>query len=250
MKRLETTIGGRAVRYYEAGDGTPVILLHGAGGTARLWRKQFGGLSSRFRLIAPDLPGFGGSEPDKAISGVRDYALFMREFMASLGIHRAPVVGSSMGGWAACWFAARFPEMVERLALISPAGLYDESDPPISVDGVVDEVTGTYMANMPPDNRKAMAELDRAIATIIAMSGSGGFTPDLAGVLGKISAPTLIVWGSEDRVIPPSYGRRFKDAIPGSSLVIIEGSGHMPQLDNPEKINWLLGNFLADGASS
>lgn len=238
------TINGRAVRYYEAGEGRPVILLHGAGGTARLWRKQFGGLSSRFRLIAPDLPGFGGSERDNAVSGVRDYAVFVRDFMASIGIKRASMVGSSMGGWAACWFAARFPEMVERLALISPAGLYDGSDPPISVEGVIREVTETYMANMPPDNRKAMAELDIAIATIIAMSEAGGFTPDLASVLGKITAPVLIVWGSEDRIIPPSYARRFADAIPGSSLVIIEGSGHMPQLENPERINGLLENFI------
>ena len=244
MKRRDTTIDGMAVRYYEAGDGPPVVLLHGAGGTARLWHRQFPPLSGHLRVIAPDLPGFGGSDFDPSIKSVQDYAGFLRRFLAALEIDRASVVGSSFGGWIACWFSVRYPEIVDRLALISPAGLHDPSHPPIPLPELLDSITALYHKDGIVSGTGEPNELDRAVSTITELAETGGFAPDLDGVLGGVMAETLIVWGTDDRIIPVSHARMFTGAIKSSALLLLDGAGHMPQIEDADTINRLLLDFL------
>lgn len=250
MKRRVTAIDGMAVRYYEAGDGPPVVLLHGAGGMARLWHRQFPPLSRHFRVIAPDLPGFGGSDFDPAIKSVRDYAGFLRRFLAALEIDRASVVGSSFGGWIACWFATLYPDMVDRLALVSPAGLYDPSHPPIPLPELLDNITALYQKNGIVSGTSEENELDKAVSTITGLADAGGFNPDLDGVMGGITAETLIVWGTDDRIIPASHARMFKDGVRDSKLLMLEGAGHMPQIEDAGTVNRVLLDFLTGSAKT
>ena len=122
--RYDTKINGHLVRYYESGAGKPLLLIHGAGATAKLWHRQSGPFANHFRVIAPDLPGFGGSARTPEIKSVRDYARFLSEFLSTVNAPRASVIGSSMGGWAALWLAVDFPRLVDKLVLVSPAGVH------------------------------------------------------------------------------------------------------------------------------
>jgi len=252
LKRDYIKVNGLAVRCYEAGDGPPVLLVHGAGAQARLWRRLMGPMSSRFRVLAPDLPGFGGSDYCPDINKVRDFAGFLAGFLDAHGIGRASVVASSMGGWAASWFALDFPERVFKLVLISPAGLYSEEKPPMSVPQVISELREQYAKSaldIEGMNAGAEKELEKAVETINSMDARGGFAPDLAGRLGGIKAKTLIIWGSDDRVIPVSYADAFGDGIPGSTVSVMPGAGHLPYLDMPEEVFDLVAGFLEDADS-
>ncbi len=244
LTRYDITISGRNVRYYEGGEGRPLLLLHGAGATARLWHRQSGPLSGRFRVIAPDLPGFGGSARGPEIKSVRDYARFLSQFIGSLKIDRVSVLGSSMGGWAALWLAADFPALVERLALVSPAGAYRPGAMPMTVDELLREIEKYYVPVSGGDFPAASDELSMAVDTIRSMDNAGGFIPDIEPELAVIKAPTLIIWGSEDRVIPASYAEIFARAIPGARLEVMEGAGHLPYVERPEEFNRVVMEFF------
>jgi len=247
LRKKEVEIGGLAVRYYEDGDGPPLLLLHGAGGTARLWHRQAGPLSKSYRVVAPDLPGFGGTAAFPWIKSIRDYAGFIAKFMDALGIRRASVAGSSLGGWAACWFAVDYPGMLDRLVLISPAGLYFEEAPPMPLPLLIKEVERYYAsADTGSDaGLRPSADMERGLATIRTLESEGAFKPDLSGVLSEIKVKTLIIWGAEDKVIPASYADKFRRLIPGSEVRLVEGAGHMPFIERHEVVNELISSFLA-----
>jgi len=231
---------GCRVRYYETGDGPPVLLLHGAGATARFWKPLADRMSPMFRVIAPDLPGFGGSQMPGYINSVSDYSRFVLKFLDALGIDRASVVGSSMGGWVACWFAVDFPGRVAKLVLISPAGLYFEEKPPMPVDDIIKGIEAAC-----DELGEAAAEDFRHNAeTIKTLVNKGGFEPDLIQCIREVRTPTLIIWGSDDPVIPPEYAGAFMAAINGSALQIIEGAGHVPQSERPDETMLAIKRFI------
>jgi pimeloyl-ACP methyl ester carboxylesterase len=246
MTRKEFSLDGRTVRYYDDGAGPVVLLIHGAGATARLWHRQSSPLSRRFRVIAPDLPGFGGTERFPGIVSVRGFGRFIADLLDALGIARVSVVGSSMGGWAACWFAHDYPERVSRLVLIAPAGLYLSQDPPMRITEVIGELEKIYSGAGFSSfvGIKPMDEMQRGVETIQDMYREGGFTPDLAGRLGELKTPTLIIWGKADNVIPVSYALVWGNEIPGSKLLVLDGAGHLPFVERPDEVNHILNGFL------
>lgn len=246
MIRSQTILDGLAVRYYDTGSGPVLLLLHGAGMTARLWRRQMGPLSGQFRVIAPDLPGFGGSQPDPSIRIVRDYAGFAARFLSSLGVSSASVIGSSMGGWAACHLAADRPELVDKLILFAPGGLSINAMPSMSPESIIEEVRARYVSPYTGQESSAIIkdELERAVGTLDRLRLSGAFRADLGDVLPEISARTLIIWGEQDDVIPAAYAAMFNRLIKSSRLELIKDSGHMTFADRPEVANALITNFL------
>lgn len=263
MTRRELSIEGLSVRYYDAGEGPSLLLLHGAGATARLWHRQLGPLSRLFRVIAPDLPGFGGSERWPDITSVHGYAGFLSRFMDALGMARASLVGSSMGGWASCWFALDFPDRLDRLVLISPAGLHMPGHPPMPISGVVKELHRAYAAVSGADDaaRRGVSEggaegfdmlpgvrpndeLLRGVETLTALDAAGGFVPDLGDRLSGVAAPTLVIWGTDDPVIPASHGAEFVRLIPRSRLVTLDGAGHLPYVERPDEVCRLIAGYV------
>lgn len=243
MKRSYISISGRAVRFYESGDGPAVLLLHGAGGSARLWRRVMGLLSSGFRTVAPDLPGFGGSEFDPGATSRDGMSRFIGEFIDALRVGKASIVASSMGGRAACIFAADRPERVASLVLVSPAGLHRPDEPAISLDGLLREVENGYAEHL-HKGRWVAEELEKALSTIKALHENGGLSTDIEGELKRITAPTLIIWGGDDRVVPVSYSEMFARSIGGSAIEIIGGAGHMPYVDSPVETAGIIRKFL------
>jgi pimeloyl-ACP methyl ester carboxylesterase len=230
LKRKDFTISGRAIRYYELGEGTPVLLLHGAGGTAKIWHGLMKELSVRFRAIAPDLPGFGGSEFDRDALTPEGLAVFIERFLRALEINTASVVANSLGGAAACVFAAERPDMVDRLVLISPAGVSLSGEPHISAVSLISKLEALYTSVTGPD-----AELRNAAYTIHAIGAGGGLSASIEHLLGGIKAHTLILWGEDDRVIPQSHASIFNNAIHGSNLLVIPHAGHLPFVDTPRE---------------
>lgn len=226
-----------------------MILLHGAGATARLWRKQIGPLSGLFNVFAPDLPGFGGTDDFPEIKDVRGYSGFLSVFLEKVGMSRASLVGSSMGGWAASWFALIYPEKVEKLVLVSPAGVYRPEDPPMPLPSLLDEIKAWYeKVSDPLMGSGAKRELEKGLSTIERLGASGGLEPDIQGMLSEIKAETLVMWGEDDRVIPASYATIFEHGIKGSELRIIKGAGHMPFIEKAEIFNEIIIDYIKRGS--
>ncbi len=269
-------IHGRSVAYVAAGDGPVLLLIHGMAGTCESWREVIEPLARDHTVIAPDLPGHGASEPGGGDYSIGALAAGLRDLLLALGHDRATVVGHSLGGGVGMQFAYQYPEMIERLALVSSGGLGPEVSPvlraatlpgadlfiaatagPGSVVGSalgkglaalglrpdpdVAEVARSYASLNDSDRRAAF------LATVRAVIGTGGQRIDAADRLYLAEAvPVLIVWGAEDSIIPVRHGERAHEAIPASRLEIFEGVGHVPQLEAPGRFTIALERFLRD----
>ncbi len=249
---------GQTVCYYEAGKGTPVILLHGIVGTATDWAATLGPLSRRFDVYALDQIGFGDSAKPLIEYDVETFVDFLAEFMRVKNIPKAAIVGNSMGGWIAADFAATHPGKVDRLVLVDAGGL----DVPVRKNVPV---------NMNPASMEEMRRVleflffDKNLVTNgmvrtaweRRLKGGDSFTIQrlvaalVAGTqfedskVGSIRARTLLIWGRNDEVVPLDFGNRYERAIPGAKLVVIDRCGHVPQMEKPAEFNKALMEFLS-----
>lgn len=260
-------IRGVKTVYLDQGQGKVLLLIHGYCGNAYNWSEVFDTLSRDFRVIVPDLPGYGKSGcPAKTEKQMMLwYADFLSEFMDKLGIEKAVVVGNSMGGSIAAWMALRHPEKVEKLVLEDSAGIKgSKMDLLKGAAGVIPSGMIIPMLHMifPADdkamakspvseqNRVKLAELryksDLAGCSSKVMKWSAvSIGADLTeGELGKISMPTLIIWGSDDDLLDVSTAQKFRQKIPGAKLEIIEGGVHTPMQWKPEEFVRVLKKFV------
>ena len=275
VKIKSELLHGRSFTYAEAGEGPVLLLVHGLGGSYENWAEVIEPLARTHTVIAPDLPGHGTS------AGAGDYSLgalasSLRDLLFSLGKDRATIVGHSLGGGVAMQFAYQFPEMVERLVLVSSGGLGPEvsfvlraaslpgADPFIAVtadvgrrvgplvghalsaiglrpNADVAEVLRGYGTLVDPERRTAF------LATVRAVIGVGGQRVAATDRLYLAEAvPVLIVWGAADRIIPASHGEDAHSHIPGSRLEVFEDVGHLPQIEAPLRFVLTLEKFLAE----
>jgi pimeloyl-ACP methyl ester carboxylesterase len=268
--------GGQKVSTLTMGDGPDVLLLHGLGGAKSSFFDTAAALSHRYRVHAMDLPGFGGSsKPARAPYGAPFFARTVVAAMDALGIERAHVVGNSMGGRVALEIGMEHPERVGGLALLCPAvafvrrdwhpivrvmrpelGLLPHSlgrgriarqfwslfadrdlvDPTVA-DIAVDEFERIYRS---AGARLAFLSSARAIY-LERPFGRGGFYPRLAG----LEPPAMFVWSSHDKLVPPALGAHVERWLPGSEHILLEGCGHVPQVERPDRTNGLLERFFA-----
>ena len=245
-----------------AGAGPPLLFLHSAGGLR--WGEFLDRLAERYTVYAPMLPGTHPSDPHAIykVDNFADLLLMYEELIGQLGIAGAPVVGESFGGMIAADLAAHFPSIFSKLVLLAPAGLWRDDDPPAVValtSATPDQLPGYLFYE--PDSEVARAtfalpddpELIPAIiaAAVWAQGCSAKFLwpiPDqgVAGRLHRVSAPTLIIFGREDRVMPAVHGEEYEKLIRGSRLVIIDRCGHIPHIEQLESTWELVSGFLAD----
>ena len=258
------------------GHGPDVLLLHGLGGTRASLFETAAAMSQRYRVHAPDLPGFGSSsKPARGGYNARWFAEHMLAMMDSAGIERAHVVGNSMGGRIGIEMALIAPERVNALGLLCPAvawihrgfhpvvrllrpefGLlphgfgrrtvagqfgalirdHDAIDPAVQ-DVMVDEFRRIYQS---AGARYAFLSSARNIY-LEAPYGRHGFYPRLA----ELSRPALFVWGTHDTLIPAGFRRHVAKWLPAAEQVTLEGCGHVPQVERPEETNALLTDFFA-----
>jgi pimeloyl-ACP methyl ester carboxylesterase len=263
-------IDGSWANVIELGEGPPMLFVHGLAGCWQNWLETLPHFAATHRVVAVDLPGFGASEmPRKAISIAR-YASFLEQLCDALAIDAATVVGNSMGGFVVAELAIASPQRVEQLVLVSAAGITAESlwREPVLAGGRVLAMTAAWAASRhetfarrPGLRRLALSFVarhpDRLSAPIAheLMQGSGtsGFLPALDATIGyplrerlpQIAAPTLIVWGEKDRVIPVRDAARFEQLIPDARKVILPDTGHVSMVERPASFNALVEEFLS-----
>lgn len=245
------------------GRGDPVICLHGVGFTqgGHDWFRNAGALAENFRVIAPDLVGWGsGSRLRQAYSFAR-LADFVRELQDCLGIRRSHIVGHSMGGWVASLFAYESPQRVDRLALIGAGGaatrplpMMTEFQPPSlgEVTAMLAERSGLPEEAVRPWAEYAYGQVQdpEALASYRRILGhmSDPETRNLYNMLRRypyIGARTLVVWGEADPVNSLELGQQIAQSIPGAALQVMEG-GHFPHWGRPAEFNRRLTAFLTE----
>ena len=250
IRMVELGQGRAPVEVWQAGQGTPLVFLHGAGGLMPDDR-FFQALAGQFHVHAPLPPGYGGSEGEDELKDMLDTTLHTGDVIDALGLTGAALVGHSMGGMIAAELAALAPNDVSRLALIAPAGLWLDDYPvedlfaklPFELPELLfhDVALGESLltAGLDLEDPAFLSEFLIGNARRLGMAGKLLFPiPDrgLSRRLHRIKARTLILWGASDRLISPVYGDAFAAAIPNSELEIVAEAGHLVTLEKPGRV--------------
>lgn len=264
-------VDGRRANVVELGDGPPLLLVHGLSGCWQNWLENVPHFARTHRVVAVDLPGFGASELPRGEISIPGYARFLEQVCDLMSIDAAAVVGNSMGGYVAAELAIASPQRVERLMLVSAAGItteYLHRDAIMTGTRVVAAVATRaaarheWLARRPGLRRIALSFVVRHPERLSAplahelMAGSGkpGFLPAMEAILvhriserlPQIACPTLVVWGEDDRVIPVRDAKRFGELILDARVVVLPDTGHVAMLERPERFNALLEEFLTE----
>lgn len=234
---------GFRIRYCEAGQGPPLVHLHGAGGL-RLTRAH-DLLSERFRVIAIEMPGFGASPENTRSQTMADYALTIVAAADALRLDRFNLWGTSFGGKAALWVAAQRPERLSALILESPAAIRQPGARPAS--GTPEQMARLLYGHperMPPIAPPDLVVQAKQLALVQRLIGPAR-DPELEDRMRRLVTPTLVLFGTLDRMIPPEMGRHYKELISENChLALVYDAGHAIAGERPEAFVEIVGDFL------
>ena len=280
MEPRTITLHGRPLSYVQAGRGPVLLLIHGMAGTLENWQAVMEPLARTHTVLAPDLPGHGGSAPGGGDYSLGALAAGLRDLLVALGHERATLVGHSLGGGIAMQFSYQFPEMTERLVLVSSGGLGPEVSPILRAAALPGAdlfiaATAALGSNVGATVARGLAfvglrpttdvaEVARGYASLVDRDRRRAFLATLRGVVGtggqRVHAgdrlylgegmPVLLIWGAQDPIIPAQHGENAHVAIPGSRLEIFEHVGHLPQLEAPARFIAVLERFIAESEPS
>ena len=276
MTPSSVELHGHRVSYRSAGSGSVVLLLHGITSSATTWDDVLPWLAERHTVVAPDLLGHGESAKPRGDYSLGAQANALRDLMAVLRHDRVTVVGHSLGGGIAMQFAYQYPELCERLVLVSSGGLGREVHallraaalpgaewvlPLLCRAGLYDAVAGAgrLLGRLGVRAAPDVEEWWRGFTSLVDPACREAFVHTLRAVIEpggqRVCAadrlyltahmPTLIVWGDRDSMIPVEHGRAAHTAMPGSRLEIFAGAGHLPHRDQPWRFVRVLLDFLA-----
>ena len=232
-------IGPVEIHYQVAGAGDPLVLIHGLSGSCRWWSRNVADLARSFRVYVVDLVGFGNSRNGHPFV-LAEAAQYLAGWMRQIGIARACVLGHSMGGFIAAELAADYPEQVERLILVDAAVLPFEQSYTAHTLSMFREARQISLSFMPILFGDAL----RAGFGTIWKAANELLMHDLRPKLARISAPTLVIWGEKDAIIPLAAGKRLSQYLRYDELVIVKGAGHNPMWDCPRAFNQVVAEFL------
>lgn len=231
-KRTHEIAGVRTV-VLEAGEGPPLVFLHGAGtftgfDFALRW-------AQRFRVYVPFHPGFGESAVDVNVDSVHDYVLHYLDLFDALGLDRLRLAGHSLGGWIAATFASEHAHRLERLALLSPVGLHVPEAPTIDIFKIpAHELPGYLIANqtvlerllsVPPD-ADLIVQQYREMTSAARIAWTRTYDPKLPRWLHRVTVPTLVLWGRHDRMLPAAQAEVWGRLLPRAQVRVLESCGH------------------------
>src|SRR3954447_2349265 len=270
-------VSDRWANVCEIGSGPPVLFVHGLGGSWQNWLENLVQTAEAgYRAIAVDLPGFGHSEMLEEKVSISGYGRWIDALLGEMGVEEpVRLVGNSMGGFIGCEVAIRFPQRVERLFLVSAAGIsveHERNEPVLGVlyrtENIAKLVTtkialrSDELARRPGLRRALLhfvaAHPDKLSGPLVAEqvrgAGTPGFLPALDALtdypirerLPEIACPTLIVWGREDRLVPVRDADVFEELIPDARKVVFDDTGHVAMLERPDRFNRLLLDFLTE----
>ncbi len=272
-------VDGHPVNVIELGEGPALVFVHGLSGCWANWLEQLPVLARERRVVALDLPGFGSSPMPEGEVSIAGYARLLDALLGELGVGAAAFVGNSMGGFIAAELAIASPQRVERLALVSAAGLSTYGDPRVTrafptlmrADRLL-AANAAWVASK-SDTVARRARLRDAVLWLVVRhpsripaalaaeqirgAGKPGFLHALRAVLeydlrerlAEVACPTLVVWGDSDRLISVEDADVFVELIPGARKVVFEETGHMAMLERPAAFNALLKDFLGEPLS-
>lgn len=260
MKEKFITINGNNIRYLESGNSEKtIVLVHGLGASAERYEFVIPEFSKHYRVIVPDLIGFGYSDKPLVDYTTDFFSDFLSSFLKKLNLHKINIIGSSLGGQITAKYAANNSNSIDHLVLVSPSGIMKISTP--ALDAYV-------MAALYPDlevaknafqmmaggtrqvNQKVVEDFVKRMklpnakmafmSTLLGLKNAELITNSLK----KISVPTLIIWGEHDPVIPIQYADDFVSSIQDCRFYMMDNSGHTPYVDDPKRFSQLVLDFL------
>jgi 4,5:9,10-diseco-3-hydroxy-5,9,17-trioxoandrosta-1(10),2-diene-4-oate hydrolase len=232
------------IRYLEAGSGDPLVCLHASGGP-RLSRGH-DLLAARYRVILFEMPGFGASAANERSKSAADLARTMAGAVAELGIERYNLWGTSFGGRIACWLAVQYTERIEALVLVGPAAILPEGRTSRTAGVPLADRARLYFAHperQPPSPPPDPAEIAKQEALVGRLRGPNR-DADLERRLAGLHVPTLVLFGTEDRLIPAEMGRVYREIMPNCHLILVYDAGHHIDADRPEAFVSVVSDFL------
>jgi len=257
---MQTTENGITVGYADEGRGVPLLFVHGFPLSRGAWRKQLDAFRSSYRVVAPDLRGFGESDAGTGATTMAQFSEDLHALLQQRTTGPVVLIGHSMGGYVALAFARQYPEMVRGLVLVSTKAGPDTAAAAAArrataekvraegVQVVIQAMSSKMLAADNPD--RALAEQVRGFMATSKPAGVIGALlgmaerPDATAQLARISVPTLVITGADDLLIPPAESDALARAIPGSQLNIIPHAGHLVAFEQPDKFNHVLEEWL------
>ncbi len=249
---------GQTIKYYDLGEGPTLLLVHGLGAEADVWAYCLEPLSQHYRVIAPDLLGFGRSSKPLITYRIPTFLEVLERFLHALALPRVSIVGNSMGGWISAWFAIQFPGRVHKLVLNDAIGIVAGAVE-VPIDFRPSSLQNTrqvlefmfYNRGMATDELVEMAyelHLEHNDGPTIASVLETIYqrTDHLDDQLYRLKAPTLLIWGDSDRVSPLSVAENYRRLIPASRLEVIPQCGHIPALEKPQEFLQHVLHFLSE----
>ena len=244
------------VQMFSGGSGPALLYIHGAAGNPG-WQPYHEELAKNHKVFAPSLPGFNATSRPDWISSITDIAHFTQELVGALGLDQYILMGSSMGGWVAAEMAAMDRHQIKGLVLIDAAGIKPEKGEIAEIFMVGADTRlklrfydTSQVANYEQFSQELTPEqadtqhANQAMASRLCWRPYLN-NPSLSHYLGKVTTPTLIVWGKQDAIIPEECGELYLKALPNATLKVIEHCGHSPQLEKPQEFNSAVSEFLS-----
>jgi pimeloyl-ACP methyl ester carboxylesterase len=253
-------VGTKKVRLLQGGAGAPLLYLHSAGADVE-WGDIHERLATKFTVLLPAHPGFSESTGLEEVDGIFDLVLHYTDLLDVLGLETVAMMGTSLGGWIAAEIAALYPTRCARLVLVDAVGIWIDGTP-------IRELFGTPPAELAAmlfhDPDFPIAGMMRAydpkiplpeeilLPQLKAMEAAAKIgwnpylhDPKLEGRLRRVKAPTLVVWGKQDGLVPLAYAERWKQLVQGARVEVIDGCGHLPSIERPAALAEIVTRFLS-----
>jgi pimeloyl-ACP methyl ester carboxylesterase len=224
---------GFRIRYLEAGAGLPMVMLHGGGGLAINRAHEL--LAERFRVIAFEVPGFGASPVNERSASMRELAHTMLAAIDGIGVEGFALVGTSFGGRLGAWLAIEAGDRVQALVLVAPAAIVlpgAQRSAPM--------VAHPERGRLPEADPAVVEKQQRLMQRVMGPPRDDELEEGLRGV----QAPTLVLFGTEDQVVPPAAGHIYTEIMPQCHFMLVYDAGHAIALDRPEALASLVGEFI------
>jgi pimeloyl-ACP methyl ester carboxylesterase len=254
----ELKVRNVSIRLHHAGRGPMVLFLHGAGGLPQ-WLPFFDALAEHHELLVPEHPGFGGSVDPPWIRSMADLAMFYLDLVEEARLDRVHLIGNSLGGWLAAEILIRDRSRFKSLVQLAPAGIRVKGVPRGDnfIWGPEEAVRNLYHDRSFADRILALtpddAQMDVMLRNRFTVAKLGWqprwFNPDLEKWLHRIKLPALIVWGDDDKIMPPQYAALWHERLPDARLVMVEACGHLPHVEHAALVARHVRAFLERGAS-
>jgi pimeloyl-ACP methyl ester carboxylesterase len=242
-----------SVRLFSDGVGEPIVFLHGASGVPP-WGPFFQALAQRYCVATPEHPGFGTSDNPASIRTIADLAMYYLDFLDGFGADKVHLIGNSLGGWVAAEVAARNCSRIKSLTLLDPAGIRVKGALGVDnfISGPEEAVRNLYFDQTIPDRiiaqpqteEQADLALTNRFATAKFAWDPRWFNPALEHWVHRITVPTLVLWGRDDKLFPSAYAARWGELLPNARVEIIPECGHLPHIEKADIAAQKLLGFL------